>query len=98
MPKDYLPVPHFKQSVDGQCLPACARMVLAYLGQKMEEAQVAKTLRSRSFGTPAPNIRYIESFGFSVMYGADVIISAPCLFAKRYPLHSIRSGWRITLL
>ncbi len=31
MPKDCLPVPHFEQSANGQCLPACARMVLAYL-------------------------------------------------------------------
>lgn len=69
MPKDWLPVPHFEQSANGQCLPACARMVLAYLGHEIEEVQVANILRSRSFGTPAPNIRHLESLGFSVTYG-----------------------------
>jgi hypothetical protein len=33
MPSDWLQVPHHKQSQDGRCLPACARMVLAHLGQ-----------------------------------------------------------------
>lgn len=32
MPGDYLPVPHRKQNGDAMCLPACAAMVLAYLG------------------------------------------------------------------
>jgi len=69
MPKDYLPVPHYKQSAGGQCLPACARMVLAYLGRELEEAQIARVVHSRSFGTPAPNIRYLESLGVSVTFG-----------------------------
>ena len=37
MPDDWLPVPHYKQSADGQCLPACVRMVLAYLGRDLTE-------------------------------------------------------------
>ena len=69
MPKDRLPVPHYRQTADGQCLPACARMVLAYLGRELEEAQIARLLRSRSFGTPVPNIRYLESLGLSVIFG-----------------------------
>ena len=28
----YIHIPHYQQSSDGYCLPACARMVLAYLG------------------------------------------------------------------
>jgi len=69
MPNDWLPVPHYKQSADGQCLPACVRMVLAYLGRDLTESQVAKVLRSHTFGTPAPNIRHLESLGLSVMFG-----------------------------
>jgi len=44
-------------------------MVLAYLGHELKESQVAKRLRSYSFGTPAPNVRYLESLGLSVTYG-----------------------------
>jgi len=69
MPDDWLPVPHYKQSADGQCLPACVRMVLAYLGRDVTEFQVAKVLRSYSFGTSAPNVRYLESLDFSVTFG-----------------------------
>lgn len=69
MPKDWLPVPHHKQSTDGQCLPACVRMGFAYLGHELEEVQIAKVLRSYSFGTPAPNVRYLESLGTSVTFG-----------------------------
>ena len=69
MPHDWLPVPHYRQSADGQCLPACARMVLAYLGRNLTETQIAKILRAYSFGTPASNIRYLESLGLSVTFG-----------------------------
>lgn len=68
MPKDCLPVPHYKQSADGQCLPACARMVLAYLGHELTETRVARLLHARSFGTPASNIRYLEQLNLSVIY------------------------------
>jgi ABC-type bacteriocin/lantibiotic exporter with double-glycine peptidase domain len=44
-------------------------MVLAYLGRELEEARIAKLLRSYAFGTPAPNIRYIESLGLTVTFG-----------------------------
>ncbi len=39
-----LSVPHFRQSVDGYCLPACARMVLAYLGINRSEAEISQVL------------------------------------------------------
>ncbi|MBN1876595.1 MAG: peptidase C39 family protein [Anaerolineae bacterium] len=69
MPNDYLPVPHYKQSADGQCLPACVRMVLAYLGHDLTESRIARLLRARTFGTPASNIRYVETLNVSVQYG-----------------------------
>lgn len=69
MPGDWLPVPHYKQSADGQCLPACVRMVLAYLGRDLTKAQIAKVLHSYPFGTPAPNVRFLESLGLSVTFG-----------------------------
>ena len=35
-----LPVPHFEQSRDGACLPACARMVLAYWDDVRQEEKI----------------------------------------------------------
>jgi len=69
MPNDWLPVPHYKQGAEGRCLPACARLVLAYLGHHLPEEQVAQVLRSYPFGTPASNVRYLESLGVSVTFG-----------------------------
>lgn len=43
-------------------------MVLAYLGHDLTEPQVANILRSYSFGTPASNIRFLESLGLSVNF------------------------------
>lgn len=70
MPSDWLPVPHYKQSAAGDCLPACARMVLGYLGLDVEETRLADLLRSRPFGTPAYHIRFLEALGVSVTFGS----------------------------
>lgn len=69
MPSDWLPVPHHRQSSVGACLPACARMVLNYLGLDVEETRLARLLRSRPFGTPAYHIRLLETLGVSVTFG-----------------------------
>jgi hypothetical protein len=45
-------------------------MVLAYLGYDLPEAQIARILHAYSFGTPAPNIRYLETLDFTVKFGA----------------------------
>ena len=68
MPSDWLTVPHFRQSRDGRCLPACARMVLAYLGHDYAEEDLARLLRTRSFGTPADNIRLLSQLNCSVVF------------------------------
>ncbi len=85
MPKDWLPVPHYKQSADGQCLPACVRMVLAYWGRSLAEEQAAKMLRSRPFGTPAPNVRYLESLGVSVTFGPSSLARLRTYLENRIP-------------
>ena len=68
MPSDWLPVPHYRQSREGLCLPACARMILAYLGQDVPEAQLAQILRTRPFGTSADNIRVLGQLGYTVLF------------------------------
>ncbi len=47
-----LPVPHYQQSKEGYCLPACARMVLAYLAIERTEAEISQLLGTRGIGTP----------------------------------------------
>ena len=52
MPNVLLPAPHFRQSRDGACLPACVRVVLAYWGDLRDEAGLARQLGTKRHGTP----------------------------------------------
>lgn len=73
MPKDYLSVPHHRQSHDGACLPACALMVLSYFGFDVTEAQLAQLMRTRSIGTPARNVRYLHTLGVNTNFGPTTL-------------------------
>ena len=66
MPNVLLPVPHFEQSRDGTCLPACIQMVLAHLGDKRTEADLAKFLGTKTYGTPIRNAERLQSDGYEV--------------------------------
>ena len=62
MPTALLPIPHHKQSQSGACLPACARMVLGYLGHDVTETHLAQVMGSYWYGTPASRVRRLSSF------------------------------------
>ena len=68
MPRVLLPVSHLKQKGDGDCLAACAAMVLQYLDRGMDYSALVQLLKIRNFGAPASNIRFLEQLGFSVTY------------------------------
>ena len=70
MPNDSTLVPpHYPQSNEGACLPACARMVLAALGHTYTETELAQAMDSYSFGTPASRITRLQRLGYKVTYG-----------------------------
>jgi ABC-type bacteriocin/lantibiotic exporter with double-glycine peptidase domain len=73
MPKDYLSVPHHRQSHDGACLPTCVLMVLSYFGFDATETQLAQLMRTRSIGTPARNVRYLNTLGFNTNFGPTTL-------------------------
>ncbi len=68
MPTVLLPVPHFEQSDYGYCLPACARMVLAYQNRQMSEEELAEILGTQSFGTPISHINRLIALQYRVTY------------------------------
>jgi len=78
MPNVLLPAPRFEQSRDGACLPACARMVLAYWGDMREEAGIAALLGTRPFGTPLSNIVRLKVWGYNAVLDS---LSRPTLVA-----------------
>lgn len=65
-----LSVPFFQQSAHGYCLPACARMVLAYLGVEHTELELSKVLGTRKMGTPSFAIERLTALGIQVEYGS----------------------------
>ncbi len=57
-----LSVPHFRQESDGYCLPACAQMVLSYLGVVRSQADLARQLGARpNIGTPHSHLTRLTS-------------------------------------
>lgn len=87
MPTNLLPVPHYPQSDSGRCLPACARMILAFLDYKIAEDDLASLLGTQYFGTPAPHLHRLTRLGFHVRYESTaletvqnhLINGVPCL-------------------
>ncbi len=64
------PVAHFPQRADGDCLTACAAMVLAYVGVRPSYRRLLRTLGTRrEVGTPFSNIRNLTKFGVTFSYG-----------------------------
>jgi ABC-type bacteriocin/lantibiotic exporter with double-glycine peptidase domain len=68
VPKRLLPVPHHKQQGDGDCLAACAAMVLSYLNHQINYPQLLDLLKIRPYGAPAGNIRLLENQNLTVTY------------------------------
>jgi ABC-type bacteriocin/lantibiotic exporter with double-glycine peptidase domain len=66
MPNGWLNVPHCKQEFNYSCVAACARMVLAYHGRDLSEADLRQLLNTQPDGTRARNLTAVASLGFDV--------------------------------
>ncbi len=64
-----LPLSHSQQKHLGYCLPACAEMVLAYLGISRSQESLAKIMKTTlNVGTPRSNIKNLASRRLTVIY------------------------------
>jgi hypothetical protein len=61
-----LPIPYAAQSSDGACLPACAQMVLAYLGQPVSQVQLVRMLGTTEAGTPFSRLQLLSRLKLKV--------------------------------
>ncbi len=69
MPALLLPVEHFEQRRDGECLAACAAMVLAYMNFPFTYERLVALLRiQEGVGTGAFNVHELERLGLTVIY------------------------------
>jgi ABC-type bacteriocin/lantibiotic exporter with double-glycine peptidase domain len=85
MPANCLPVPHLEQNADGDCLPACVAMVLAYLQEPIDIARVAHLLDTQEFGSLAPHIRKVAEWGYAVTYQSGSLALLRDLIASAIP-------------
>lgn len=63
-----LQIPHFQQSAEGYCLPACVRMVLAYWGLQRSETAIRRILGTRAFGTPTFAVEHLRQWDVQIIY------------------------------
>lgn len=64
-----LRAPHLQQPAPGECLPACAAMVLTYLGIRVNYRQLLRLLQTQAgYGTPFSNIRSLAKLNVTVTY------------------------------
>jgi len=53
---------NWRQQRNGECLPACAAMVMTYLGERVNYQRLLQRLGTTESGTPFPNIDRLRSW------------------------------------
>lgn len=86
MPKVLLTVPHQLQQSDGDCLAACAAMVLTYLGQQIDYPKLLRLLKVKSYGAPAGNIRLLASLNLDVTYSQTDLAGLETMLQQGQPV------------
>ncbi len=85
-PKVLLEVPHQPQRHDGDCLAACAAMLLAYLKRPLDYAQLLKLLRIKPYGAPASNIRLLATLNLDVVYSKTDMVGLESMLHLGHPV------------
>ncbi len=85
MPADYLPVPHLEQTSDGDCLPICAAMILAYLQTPTEPDRLARLFDTQPYGSIASRILRLTEWGYLVAYQSGSLAILKNLLATGVP-------------
>jgi len=64
----HLPIRHFRQHRDGECLAACAKMAMDYIGISVSYERLLKLLHIKPFGALFSMLRELEQLGVIVVY------------------------------
>ena len=92
-PQVLLSVPHRRQQGDGDCLAACAAMILAHLGQAIDYAQLLELLDIKPYGAPAGNIRRLANLGLTVAYSKTDLAGLEAMLQQGHPaIVFVRTG------
>jgi ABC-type bacteriocin/lantibiotic exporter with double-glycine peptidase domain len=93
VPKVLLSVPHLLQQSDGDCLAACAAMVLAHIGRAVDYADLLRLLKIKPHGAPAGNICLLASPNLNVVYSKTGVVGLEAMLRQGQPvIVFVRSG------
>jgi ABC-type bacteriocin/lantibiotic exporter with double-glycine peptidase domain len=82
----FLPVEHIRQRQDGECLAACAAMILNFIGRPIIYDRLLRLLAvDPGLGTPSFSIRNLERLGVTVEYQQGNIYTLQQHLLQRQP-------------
>ena len=82
-----LPVRHLRQPEPGECLVACAAMVLNYWHVSVQYQRLFKLLNiQKGLGTPFPNIREVVRMDVTVVYQRGMLTDLHTFLLKGSPI------------
>jgi hypothetical protein len=70
VPSTLLPIPHRPQRSDGDCLAACATMMLDHLGVPVDYDRLLQLLDVKPYGTPGSRLNNLAGLGIGSKGGA----------------------------
>ena len=73
MPNTLLSIPHHPQHSDGDCLAACAAMVLEHLGVSVDYHRLLRLLDVKPYGTPGSHLKNVSDLGVNVSYALGTL-------------------------
>jgi ABC-type bacteriocin/lantibiotic exporter with double-glycine peptidase domain len=86
VPKVLHSVPHQRQQSDGDCLAACAAMLLAHLGHRIDYPHLLQLLNIQPYGAPAGNIRRLSQLKLNVTYSQTDLAGLETMLEQGQPV------------
>jgi len=91
VPNTLLPIPHHLQRSDGDCLAACAAMVLDHLDVPVDYDHLLQLLGVKPYGTPGSRLNNLVDLGVHVRYARGTLdelfdhlaLGRPCIILVR---------------
>jgi ABC-type bacteriocin/lantibiotic exporter with double-glycine peptidase domain len=73
VPSTLLTIPHHLQRSDGDCLAACAAMVLEHLSILVDYDRLLRLLGVKRYGTPGSRLKNLGDLGVNVRYALGTL-------------------------
>lgn len=93
MPSILLPITHYRQRSDSDCLAACAAMALQHLDLSFDYDYVLQLLEVKPFGTAGHNLKNLTVLGVQVVYTEGTLDEVKAYLVDGFPcIALVRTG------